>query len=92
LYARFTTIDVVDATIEANGGVSSFGIATGDTVGAHIDRSTVLSSGYAVHKNDPNTMLIGGSRLEGTVASQAGVLKCVTSYNGTYDPLGAACQ
>ncbi len=83
-------VKVLDSNIEAKDAYGNTGISCSGRV--HVDRSTVISSGTAVSKGGVESMFIGGSRLEGTVSSPVGLLKCVASYNGDYDPLDSACQ
>lgn len=93
----YANVEVVNSIVEATGStvygvyVSNYGMSGAGKV--RLDRSTVISSGgAAVYKTDGDDMFIGGSRIEGTVTSPEGALKCVGSYDGGYDALDSACQ
>jgi len=53
-----------------------------------IDNTVIISKQIAL-KNESATLLVGSSRVEGTILN-SGTTKCVSSYDGTYTPL--ICQ
>jgi hypothetical protein len=62
---------------------------------AHMMVPTNAAGGKTVHNDAGSSTKIGASLLEGAGvqndSSAADSLKCVATYNGNYDPLGADC-
>jgi hypothetical protein len=76
-------------TVIAQNGSSNYGMWNGSG-DIQVDRSTFEGASSSIHNSD--TMRIGSSKLVGTVASSAGTIACVGSYNGNYTALDATCQ
>ncbi len=86
-------IFVKNSKIYALGGVSgNFGITSGSTysAGMTIIASIVSGSSYSINST-ASTVKIGSSQLIGS-ATAGGLLKCVYSFDSSFNALNSACQ
>jgi hypothetical protein len=90
VYNRGTSTVILGSVIGTETAGSSFGVysVNGGTVKA--DSSRITGASNSILNGSGVTTRVGASLLEGPVSNQ-GSLKCVASYNGSYDPLTATC-
>ena len=79
-------IGPVMRNVVINAPIGIFAIATGII---NIDNSIITGTSYSLRNATGTTTYVGNTKLDGTIFN-AGVLKCIGVYNGTYDPI--TCQ
>jgi hypothetical protein len=85
---------LTDVTATATGATQAAGLQSEAGVKTTVHRSTLSSNWFSIDlRFDPGAeTYVGASQLVGPVRVPAGaVLKCVASYDGSFDPLDPAC-
>jgi hypothetical protein len=83
---------LVNGRVVGNGGTGGWGLLVEGAGTVNVDRSTLSGDVNSIFLFNNATVRVAVSQLINPVNPGAGTLSCLTSYNGAYNPLNAACQ